>query len=136
MKLSLGEEKARKPSGERCEISKGGLSPPLPSFSSYFSSYFSFLLSTTTLEPTGFRRSLSLAGKMKNGFLSGRCATFLSSGRINYGTPDRRESWGGSWGYLQTCSNENNALWGCSKASRASYTRVLNLSLIVIAFCL
>lgn len=88
-----------------------------------------FLLSTTTLDWLS-----SLAGKMKNGFLSGRCATFLSSGRINYGTPDR-ESWGGSWGYLQTCSNENNALWGCSKASRASYN-VLNLSLIVIAFCL
>lgn len=124
MKLSLGEEKVR-PSGERCEISKGG--PPLPSSSS-------FLLISPIYYYSRTDWLSSLAGKMKNGFLSGRCATFLSSGRINYGTPDR-ESWGGSWGYLQTCSNENNALWGCSKASRASYN-VLNLSLIVIAFCL
>ena len=41
--------------------------------------------------PTGFRRSR--VGKVKNGFLSAvrPCATFLSSGHINYGHPIETE---------------------------------------------
>lgn len=67
MKLSLGERKKRFDPlpGERCEISKGG--PPLPPSSSS-SLYFS--------RTESFRRSLSLAGEMKNGFLSGLLRNF------------------------------------------------------------
>lgn len=116
-----------RPSGERCEISKGGppLPPPLPLPLPYFSPL-----------PLSNRLAfvaLSLAAKMKNGFLSGPCATFLSSGRINYGTPDR-ESWGrGDPWYLQTARTKIMRSGDTRRASRASY-KVLNLSSIVIAF--
>lgn len=126
MKLSLGEEKVR-PSGERCEISKGG--PPLPSSSSYFSSYFSYLLLLSN------RLAFVARWQNEKWLLIGTLRNFSFEWTYKLRDTRYRESWGGSWGYLQTCSNENNALWGCSKASRASYN-VLNLSLIVIAFCL
>ena len=65
------------------------------------------------LQPTGFRRSC--VGKMKNGFLSatGPCATFLSSGHINYGHPIEPQVTALGWQrplISSNSSNENNAL--------------------------
>lgn len=106
MKLSLGERKKRFDPllGERCEISKGG--PPLPPSSSS-SLYFS--------RTESFRRSLSLAGEMKNGFLSGLLRNFSFEWTYKLsGHPI--ESRRGVVGISRNSSNENNALWGYSKS--------------------
>lgn len=101
---SRGEEKKVRPSPWRKVRNLEGW-PASPSSSS--SLYFS--------RTESFRRSLSLAGEMKNGFLSGLLRNFSFEWTYKLsGHPI--ESRRGVVGISRNSSNENNALWGYSKS--------------------
>lgn len=126
MKLSLGEKRFD-------PLAKGAKSRRVARLSRLLF-LFLFLISRPSSSRTDWLSSLSRSRpKWKMASYRDLCATFLSSGRINYGTPDR-ESWGrGDPWYLQTARTKIMRSGDTRRASRASY-KVLNLSSIVIAF--